>query len=400
MHSTGVVPRKTSAKGFLVSAQGFVWRYRAWLVAAGLLAIGAFGIGERLLVGKASTNLTSYVPWGLWVSVYVFLIWLEVGGLLIFSALYHGFRWHQLQPIKPIVYLTGLVILLMALVIIALDLGHPFRAWRVFVSPNFNSPMTWMIWLHTFYLALLVSELSAARFGNERLGSLLSRVTFPTGLLLIFTVGAIFGFNAARPIWNVVSMPLHFLMASLSAGVALVAAHIWLFADRFPDLEADRLLRRLRPVVLGFLLTGACAALMTGLMLVVPQIPQHVTALRLALFGPYWWSFWGLHVALGVVIPMGILVMARSPAAVALASVLVVAGFSAVPPNLIIPALATESLVGLTEAYQGARLSLDYFPSRAEWLTLCFIVGAGWLLFLAGLRWLLVGRQQEGPAHG
>jgi protein NrfD len=56
-------------------------------------------------------------------------------------------------------YLTALAILAMALILIGLDLGHPFRFWHVFIYPQWGSLMTWMIWLHLIYLVVLLGKL-------------------------------------------------------------------------------------------------------------------------------------------------------------------------------------------------------------------------------------------------
>ncbi|MFN3335769.1 MAG: hypothetical protein ACK47M_24995, partial [Caldilinea sp.] len=53
------------------------------------LAIGAWGVFQVLIMGDHGA-LTSYVPWGLWVGVYVYLVWLEVGTMLAYTALRYG----------------------------------------------------------------------------------------------------------------------------------------------------------------------------------------------------------------------------------------------------------------------------------------------------------------------
>ncbi len=67
----------------------FVWRNTDifWVLGVVLMIIGAFGMAQRLTQGLAPTSLGSYVPWGLWVGFYDYLVWLEVGSLLVFTTL-------------------------------------------------------------------------------------------------------------------------------------------------------------------------------------------------------------------------------------------------------------------------------------------------------------------------
>jgi Ni/Fe-hydrogenase subunit HybB-like protein len=53
-------------------ARAFKLRWTDVFIVLGLalLIAGIFGMTQRLTQGLAPTNLTSYVPWGLWVGVY------------------------------------------------------------------------------------------------------------------------------------------------------------------------------------------------------------------------------------------------------------------------------------------------------------------------------------------
>ena len=51
------------------------------------LVIGAWGPLQVLLSGNHG-DLGSYVTWGLWVSIYVYLVWAEVGMILGYYALH------------------------------------------------------------------------------------------------------------------------------------------------------------------------------------------------------------------------------------------------------------------------------------------------------------------------
>ncbi len=69
----------------------------AWVVAVVLFVIGLYGLYQRLTLGHASANYGSYIPWGLWIAAYVYLIGLSAGAFL-FSTLVYVFNVHRSGP--------------------------------------------------------------------------------------------------------------------------------------------------------------------------------------------------------------------------------------------------------------------------------------------------------------
>src|SRR3990167_7936851 len=111
-----------------------------------LLVLGLIGVRERLLFEHRLANYGSYVPWGLGVAAYIYFIGLSAGAFLI-SSLVYVLGVKRLEPIGKLALLIALITLLMAMVCIWLDIGHMERAWKIWLSPNFNSMMAWMVWL-------------------------------------------------------------------------------------------------------------------------------------------------------------------------------------------------------------------------------------------------------------
>src|SRR3989338_1440803 len=97
------------------------WLYKfIWAVC---FLVGAAAVAQRLYVGKGLTNLGSYVTWGLWVSLYIYLVGLSSGSY-IFSSVASVFNLKVFQKLAKVSLLTSLVTLLAALLTITLDLGH------------------------------------------------------------------------------------------------------------------------------------------------------------------------------------------------------------------------------------------------------------------------------------
>ena len=50
--------------------------------------VGLFGIADRLLNGHSNLNYGSYVPWGLWVAGYIYLIGISAGAFMVAAVVY------------------------------------------------------------------------------------------------------------------------------------------------------------------------------------------------------------------------------------------------------------------------------------------------------------------------
>jgi len=369
-----------------------------WVLGIVLLVAGAAGIWQRLTEGLAPTSLNSYVPWGLWVGFYDYLVWLEVGSLLVFTTAVYLVGFKSLARLKPMIYFTGFVVLLMALIIVLLDLGRPTRFWHVYLYPDFGSMITWMVWLHTIYLVVLlvklllvINRINIAPEQRDGILRLLAYLSLPMGLALIIVSGSIFGVVAARPLWNTSSLPLMFLISSLAAGSALIALLAVLFWPNRQSDEYRRVVKRLAQMTGWLLLAGAFAAGVIGLTFLYQGSPARAEAVNLILTGPYWWSFWIVHLLLGVGIPLLILfTQASKPALVGFASLLSVVTFVAITLNIVIPVLATPELQDLALAYVDPKMSYDYVPNLMEWMFISFIFGLGAVLYGLGLRFLPV----------
>src|SRR3972149_6125678 len=129
-----------------------------WAVGVILILIGSWAWVDRWLNEHQNTDYGSVVPWGLWGAVYIYLVGLSAGAFLISSRVY-VFNIKRFERIGRLALFTAFVTLLIALLSISADLGHPFRAWHVLIYPSFESPMAWMIWLYSAYFALVSVEL-------------------------------------------------------------------------------------------------------------------------------------------------------------------------------------------------------------------------------------------------
>ena len=66
-----------------------------WAVA---FALGLIGVYLRVFVGKEVVGYNSYIPWGLWVAMYIYFVGLSAGAFLL-STLVYVFGVKRLEPV-------------------------------------------------------------------------------------------------------------------------------------------------------------------------------------------------------------------------------------------------------------------------------------------------------------
>ena len=126
------------------------------------------------------------------------------------------------------------------------------------------------------------------------------------------------------------------------------------------------------------------------------SIPANEAALKLVLFGHFWWVFWFVHVGLGIIVPALLLIIKpHSGSAIAWASALIAVTFISVRLNIVVPALAIPELKGLETAFTGQGLTFKYLPSLMEWELFIFTISIAALVFLLGKQLLPIFSKKD-----
>jgi protein NrfD len=397
-----------------------------WLAA---LVIGAVGVFQRLTEGHVPAGYGSYIPWGMWVAAYVYLIGLSAGAFLL-SALVYVFDVRRLEQIGKLALFTALISLIGALLIIWFDIGHMERFWYVYVYGRPTSMMAWMVWLYTAYFVLILAELwfalrhdlarwsarsdlqgalarlltfgftdvsaEAAAFDRRAL-RLLGTIGVPLAIAFHGGVGALFAAVAARPFWNGAIYPVAFIVGALASGGALLTAVVAFFWPERGTTNHRELVAFLGRMTLGLLLLYLLLEWAEFSIGLYGQVPGESTPYEEILSGQYWWVFWLIHIVVGAAVPISLLALRpRSVPFVGIAAALIAGAFIAVRLNVVIPGLVTPQLEGLETAYVDSRLSFSYFPSMMEWLVVVFVGALMVSLFYAGYRLLpLISTEEE-----
>ena len=194
--------------------------------------------------------------WGLLVVVYPYLTGL-VAGAFILASLERVFNVRELQPTYRLALLTALAFMIVAPLPLLAHLGHPERAFEIFLTPHLQSAMAMFGFVYAWYLAVVLLleiwfdyrkdlvlwsrqehgwrrwvhkmiTLGATDLSEEaiefdrRAGKLITIVGIPSAFLLHGYVGFIFGSIKANPWWSSVLIPIVFLFSAIVSGIALM----------------------------------------------------------------------------------------------------------------------------------------------------------------------------------
>ncbi|MHC4413742.1 MAG: NrfD/PsrC family molybdoenzyme membrane anchor subunit [Planctomycetota bacterium] len=361
-----------------------------WLA---LAAWGLIGIYQRFNGGRELASYGSYVPWGLWISVYIYFVGMSAGMFLL-STLAYVFNVKTYKPLGRVCLFGAMVTLMMGLLCIWLDLGHMGRIHEIFTRPNFSSLMTWLAWLYGLYFVLLAIMMRfalqprAIQDEDPGRGTLraLGAITLPIVVIISGGVGALFATLAGRPYWHSGLFPILFLIGAVVCAMGLLIFTVSVF-EYVPERERTNTLKQLSLLqvgLIGFYLLIEFAEFSIPMWYGIGAENQIA---REVLFGGYWWVFWIVHLLLGSAIPL--ILLASKPTsrpATALAGGLVLITFLAVRLNVVIPGQVTPALEGLRNAYVDNRLSFEYLPAAFEWSIVAFVVAIGIAVFHLGRK--------------
>ena len=324
----------------------------------------AAAFGKAFIWGESVTKYGAYVPWGLWIGIYIALVG-AAAGCVAWGAWLSPQNGNGKGAETSSALLAAAICLAFGLAFVGIDLGKPLQGFRIFLHPAFASPLAWASWLYGLFFVFVA-------------GYFLTAMKRP--LLLLAVVGAIgftvsealfFGQMVSRPLWNSWLTTLLFLAAAAAAGAALLLL-VW----QGTGLAVDPvILAKLRKVLAASLVIYA---LVEGLdvAMALSGSPEKVLAVQRMIAS---YGFWLLYGVIGTLIPLFLLL--RTERAL-LAAGLSLVGAVGSKYAFVRYGFVSEPLPGLSKAFQDAALQTRYFPSPVEW-----VVAVG---LLAGLVWVIL----------
>lgn len=273
---------------------------------------------EITVNGANAITHPTLITWHWHVALYLFVGGL-VAGLMIFSS---WFRLAGRKGFERAIFisdLVGLPFLAIGMIFLWIDLARRWNAWRFYATLEVTSPMSWGSWILlvamiVLFLRLLthipvptqkIVEWRLLRWwrglwrGIAAIGRWLARanrlwdvLTFVLGIGLGIYTGLLLNTIPARPLWNSSVLPFLFLASGMASGLAFLG--LFLKGEQIKRLASTAL-------VIGgielFLILSYILTLFTG-----TEAARRAASLLFE--GSYAVGFWGLVVAIGLLLPI------------------------------------------------------------------------------------------------
>jgi len=349
----------------------------------------AFGIHAMFAGHEHVYSVTREVPWGLMLGAYVFFV-VTSTGLCLVSSIGHVFGYEAFKPIAKRSVFLAIATIVAGFLVIAFEIENPWRmAIYNVISPNLSSNIWWMGTLYGAYLFFMLIEFALLQAGKHKTAGILGLLGVVSGVAAHSNLGAVFGLLNGREFWHGPYMPIYFITSAMMSGCATVIFFHWLgykingwkmSTQLENSLYSVGKLGALLYIVILFFTTWKMISGYTG------QQPGKYEAIMALLNGPFANNFWYGEVAMGLVIPLLIImaVRAKNVTAMALGSMMSIVGIFVMRYDLvivgqIIPGFHELNIVDLPHI-------LPYSPTLHEWIiTLSGFTFCG-VLFMMGER--------------
>ena len=168
-------------------------------------------------------NVFHKVPWDFWIPIYFYFTGLSAGSFVL-SSLSTVFGIKQFKALAFTAGVSAVVLLLLAPIFLVLDLGQPFRFWKVLVPWYFNpySALSWGSWLLTIYPIALSIYCVYMFKKNEKMIKIFGIATLPLAIAVHGYTGFVFGLIKSRIYWYSAIMPGYFLTSAVLSGIGLL----------------------------------------------------------------------------------------------------------------------------------------------------------------------------------
>ena len=373
------------------------------IVVAALLTIMGLALWVmQLSGGMVQTGMRNLDSWGLYITMFMFLVGLSAGGLIISSAP-RVFGVEGFGGISKIAVWTSICCTVLAIGFVVVDLGQPLRLWELFAYSNLVSPLMWdIIVLGTYLILSIVYLWATLRFeggkGSATSLRVISAIALVCAILVHSVTAWIFGLQQGREMWHTALLGPWFVSSALVCGVALVLVVV-IALRKAGYLELDqsfvvKMAKLLGVFVCVDLYFFACDLLTEGF-----PGGHGVEVVSMLTTGPLAPFFWIEVVGCALTAIVCFTPKLRTNPLIVAAGLLAIVGIFCKRVQLLVggfqlpnldyagpvsPYTVTGWESGMTAAYQG----MVYFPTPLEFGVTLGVIGLGALLLLVGLKYL------------
>lgn len=392
-------PRGLGREASRFGGRGFA----AAVAVAALLALAGLVLWfVQLNDGLSQTGMRNLDSWGLYITMFMFLVGLSAGGLII-SSIPNAFGMEGFGGISKVAVWTSICCTVLAMGFVLVDMGHPERVWELFASANLTSPLMWDVFVLLTYLILSMVYLwamvrrDAGRFSAVGLRAI-SVVALVTAVLVHSVTAWIFALQAGREMWHTALLAPWFVSSALVCGTALVMAVV-VALRRAGYLSVDqRYIIKLAKMLGAFVCVDIY---FFGCDLLTEAYPggSGVDVAAMLVSGPLAPFFWAEIAASLVCVVICFTPALRRSTLLIIGAVAAIVGIFCKRVQLLVGGFQIANLPqpnplndmtitfwenGMENAYAG----LVYWPEPIELGIVAGVIGLGALMLLLGLRYL------------
>jgi Ni/Fe-hydrogenase subunit HybB-like protein len=365
------------------------------------IAGGLYALVVQIVEGHIVTGMRDNVVWGLYIANFIFFIGISYAGALI-SGILHLLRVKWRGPIIRIAEVITVISTIIGPIYILLCMGRLDRLHHLAIYGRIQSPIIWDVLAITTYLVgsiiflylASIRDLAALRDypfkskwrrklykflaidfnGNskqnrylERGLDIMSAIIIPLAVLVHSVLAWIFGMTL-RPGWHSTIFAPYFVVAAVFSGTGVLIIALWVFRKYY---KLESYITKIHFNYLGIILMilGALYAYFTFSEYLTSWYGSETWEMEVLfkIFDPneYWWWFFFAAIV-GVVLPIGVILIPRFRTINSITAVSVVAVFALWVKRylIIIPTLETPML-----PLQDMRVEyIHYTPTMIEWL--------------------------------
>lgn len=368
-------------------------KYRTALgLFASLIAFGLIGTLFLLFKGHHIMGTSQQFPWGLLISTYVFFV-VSSTGLCLVSSIGHVFGIAPFHAVAKRSVVLAIITLMAGFLVMGIETPQPLHMLYMMVSPNWTSAIFWMGSLYGVYLVFLFGEFwYMIMRENHAKARLFAMLAFFSAIAAHSNLGAVFGFLHARPYWEGPYMPIYFILSALLSGSAILILLFYLHEGKDSSSPVVPAIAKLLTLFLSITIFFTIWKVLTGL---YGHVPGKADAYRALLTGPYALNFWLLEVAVGMVIPLVLLLRNKTRKAAFTAAALSILGIFFMRYDLVMVGQVVP--LDVIDQMPLPVTLLKYTPTWVEWAVVSLGIGFTGLCYLLAEKRFDLNSPVSGP---
>lgn len=332
-------------------------------------------------------NNTREMPWGVLISTYAFFA-ITSTGLCVLAAISHIFGGNKMAPLANRMVWLSLITIIGGFTLIGLELESPWRM-AIFnvTSPNPTSNIWWMGTLYGMAVGMMIVEFYLILSKQYKMAIALGVIGALAEVAANTNLGAVFATLSGRPFWYGSQLPIYFLGNAFMGGAAaaiMFTHYAYVIRRRNMDQATLEGVQCAGKVLSLMLVLITVATSWRFISFFVGGTENARLAAMTLINGPLAVNFWTFEIAIGLVLPMLLIVVTRlnNITALSTAALMTLVGLFARTYDTVVAGQIVPEFVG-TNNYPGL---LSYHPSVAEILLVLAGMGVVGSAFLIGER--------------